>query len=201
MARTSLRPTPERCGPAWWRSTSNTRPRWWRPIVADAITLTPGTLTLDISPDSSTLYVHVLGIGDPEEVRADVADLERLVVGAIEPIETARSRTHRSTTPRSRTHRSTTRDGTNRTMNVVVAICIAMLGLSGLITIGYLLRVRNLVDRAIGVDTMAAIFMSGLAVVAAATGDGLVVLMILMIGLLGFLGTVTVSRFIERKGL
>ncbi|MFI5044690.1 MAG: hypothetical protein ACHQDC_07860, partial [Acidimicrobiales bacterium] len=39
--------------------------------------------------DSSTLYVHVLGIGDPEEVRADVADLERLVVGAIEPIETA----------------------------------------------------------------------------------------------------------------
>jgi len=86
-------------------------------------------------------------------------------------------------------------------MNVVVAICIAMLGLSGLLTIGYLLRVRNLVDRAIGVDTMTAIFMSGLAVVAAATGDGLVVLLILLIGLLGFLGTVTVSRFIERKGL
>ncbi len=51
------------------------------------------------------------------------------------------------------------------------------------------------------IDTMTAIFMSGLAVVAAATGDGLVVLLILLIGLLGFLGTVTVSRFIERKGL
>jgi len=86
-------------------------------------------------------------------------------------------------------------------MRAIGVICIAMLGLSGLLTIGYLLRVRNLVDRAIGVDTVTAIFMSGLAVVAAVTEDGLVVLLILVIGLLGFLGTVTVSRFIERKGM
>lgn len=54
-------------------------------IVADAITLTPGTLTLDVRTDPTVLYVHVLGVEDPDAVRADVADLERLVVAAIEP--------------------------------------------------------------------------------------------------------------------
>ena len=54
-------------------------------IVSDAITLTPGTLTLDVRTDPTVLYVHVLGLGDPDDVRADVKELERLVVGAVEP--------------------------------------------------------------------------------------------------------------------
>ena len=89
VARTSLRPTPDRVRAGVVAAHLEYPTALVATVVADAITLTPGTLTLDISPDSSTLYVHVLGIGDPEEVRADVADLERLVVGAIEPIETA----------------------------------------------------------------------------------------------------------------
>jgi multicomponent Na+:H+ antiporter subunit E len=98
VARTSLRPTPERL------RTGVVAVRLQHPtslvatVVADAITLTPGTLTLDISADSSTLYVHVLGIGDPEDVRADVADLERLVVGAIEPVGITPSGTTRTGT-------------------------------------------------------------------------------------------------------
>ncbi|MFI5043870.1 MAG: Na+/H+ antiporter subunit E [Acidimicrobiales bacterium] len=88
VARTSLRPTPDRLRAGVVAIHLEHPTALVATVVADAITLTPGTLTLDISPDSSTLYVHVLGIGDPEEVRADVADLERLVVGAIEPIET-----------------------------------------------------------------------------------------------------------------
>lgn len=58
-------------------------------IVADSITLTPGTLTLDVRADPPALEVHVLGLGDPDEVRADVARLERLVLGAVTPIEPA----------------------------------------------------------------------------------------------------------------
>jgi len=30
--------------------------------------------------------VHVLGLGDPDEVRAGVAELERLVLRALEPV-------------------------------------------------------------------------------------------------------------------
>jgi multicomponent Na+:H+ antiporter subunit E len=44
-------------------------------MVANYITLTPGTLTVDVSPDRSTLLVHsLLGGESGEEVRADIRD-------------------------------------------------------------------------------------------------------------------------------
>jgi multicomponent Na+:H+ antiporter subunit E len=62
-------------------------------IVADAISLTPGTLTLEAryaddgaSPsEPPVLYIHVLGLSDPAAIRDDVRRLERLVVSAITP--------------------------------------------------------------------------------------------------------------------
>jgi multicomponent Na+:H+ antiporter subunit E len=67
-------------------------------IVADAISLTPGTLTLearyadgDADGDGEpgevapVLYIHVLGLSDPAAIRNDVRRLERLVVSAITP--------------------------------------------------------------------------------------------------------------------
>ena len=35
--------------------------------LANMITLTPGTLTLDVSDDRDTLYIHTLNIKDPRE--------------------------------------------------------------------------------------------------------------------------------------
>jgi multicomponent Na+:H+ antiporter subunit E len=66
-------------------------------IVADAISLTPGTLTLEAryahddgsSPsEPPVLYIHVLGLADPAAIRDDVRKLERLVVSAITPLPT-----------------------------------------------------------------------------------------------------------------
>jgi multicomponent Na+:H+ antiporter subunit E len=62
-------------------------------IVADAISLTPGTLTLEaryaddesLSSEPPVLYIHVLGLSDPAAIRDDVRRLERLVVSAITP--------------------------------------------------------------------------------------------------------------------
>lgn len=56
-------------------------------IVADAVTLTPGTMTLDIDrppPGDGpiVLFIHVLRLGDPEAVRADVRHFEALAVAA-----------------------------------------------------------------------------------------------------------------------
>ena len=48
-------------------------------MVANYITLTPGTLTVDVSPDRSTLLVHsLLGGETGDDVRADIR-------GGIEP--------------------------------------------------------------------------------------------------------------------
>ncbi len=51
-------------------------------IVANAITLTPGTLTIDARGRPALLYVHVLSFADVESAVADVEDLERRVVRA-----------------------------------------------------------------------------------------------------------------------
>jgi len=51
-------------------------------VIADAISLTPGTLTLEIRRAPLTLYVHALDVRDVEHVRSDVRRLEVLAVQA-----------------------------------------------------------------------------------------------------------------------
>jgi len=51
-------------------------------LIADAISLTPGTLTVDVDPEPLTLYVHVLHLRDVERVRRDVRRIEVLAVRA-----------------------------------------------------------------------------------------------------------------------
>ena len=54
-------------------------------MVADAITLTPGTMTVDVfdtDDGPAVLYVHALEVADPEAIRADGLRLEGLAVRA-----------------------------------------------------------------------------------------------------------------------
>ncbi|HWC12143.1 MAG TPA: Na+/H+ antiporter subunit E [Acidimicrobiales bacterium] len=51
-------------------------------LVANAISLTPGTLTLEIRRRPTILYVHVLHLQDIETVRREVARLELLAIRA-----------------------------------------------------------------------------------------------------------------------
>lgn len=51
-------------------------------IVANMISLTPGTLTIEVLDDPMTLYVHVLHLRSLEEVRSEVRKLEGLVIEA-----------------------------------------------------------------------------------------------------------------------
>ncbi|MFP5224773.1 MAG: Na+/H+ antiporter subunit E [Actinomycetota bacterium] len=51
-------------------------------LVANAITLTPGTLTLEVQEEPTVLYVHVLHLRDIEEVRREVRHLEHLAIHA-----------------------------------------------------------------------------------------------------------------------
>ncbi|MBE0409374.1 MAG: Na+/H+ antiporter subunit E [Anaerolineales bacterium] len=43
-------------------------------MLSNLITLTPGTLSLDISVDRRVLYLHAMYIDDPEEVRRKIKD-------------------------------------------------------------------------------------------------------------------------------
>lgn len=43
-------------------------------VLANLITLTPGTLSLDISEDRSQLMVHCMDASDPEKVKLDIRE-------------------------------------------------------------------------------------------------------------------------------
>jgi len=85
-------------------------------------------------------------------------------------------------------------------MNVIAWISAVMLGLAALLTTVHVIRSRTLPDRAIGVAMLVALILNALAVSIAVTQDDLVAALLLIIGLLGFLGSVTIARYIERRG-
>ncbi len=52
-------------------------------LLANLITLTPGTLSVDVSEDRTTLYVHALDCSDPDSTRRDIAaGFERKIMEA-----------------------------------------------------------------------------------------------------------------------
>lgn len=50
-------------------------------IMANFITLTPGTLSLDVSDDKKVLYVHAMYIGDKEQFKKELKEnLEKRII-------------------------------------------------------------------------------------------------------------------------
>jgi len=49
-------------------------------LLANFISLTPGSLSLDVSADRSVLFVHMMFIDDPETERAAIRALEQRVL-------------------------------------------------------------------------------------------------------------------------
>lgn len=54
--------------------------------LANLLTLTPGTLTLEVFHDPPTLFVHGMFVRDPEEFRQQVLALERRMLAALRPV-------------------------------------------------------------------------------------------------------------------
>lgn len=54
-------------------------------LLANLITLTPGTLSVDVSEDKSILYVHAIAVPDKQALIADIASgFERKVIEVFE---------------------------------------------------------------------------------------------------------------------
>jgi len=52
-------------------------------LLANLITLTPGTLSVDVSDDRRTLYVHAIDCSDPDQTRREIAEgFERRILEA-----------------------------------------------------------------------------------------------------------------------
>jgi multicomponent Na+:H+ antiporter subunit E len=80
-----VRPTPDRVHAEVVVVDLGTRSPLVAAIVANSITLTPGTMTVDLDPRTFELQVHILGRVDHDEFRAEVRSLEQRVVAAVGP--------------------------------------------------------------------------------------------------------------------
>lgn len=52
-------------------------------LLANLISLTPGTLSLDVSYDRKTLYIHAMFVNDPEQVRRDMRQMEQRLLAVM----------------------------------------------------------------------------------------------------------------------
>ena len=85
-------------------------------------------------------------------------------------------------------------------MDVISAIALGGLAVAAALCVGRLVRPGSLADRIIALDTILVLVVCAVAVEAARTGDGTYLDLVVVAALLGFVGTVTVARFIERRG-
>lgn len=54
-------------------------------LLANMITLTPGTLSIDVSDDRKTLFIHAISVPDKQRLIADIArGFERKIIEAFE---------------------------------------------------------------------------------------------------------------------
>lgn len=56
--------------------------------LANLITLTPGTLTMEVAYEPATLYVHGMFVHDPAEFLASLHDLEARLLAVLRPVGT-----------------------------------------------------------------------------------------------------------------
>ncbi len=85
-------------------------------------------------------------------------------------------------------------------MSVVTVLCFGVLGLAALIVLVRLVLGPSVPDRIVALDTLLQVVVAGIAVAAAVSGEGDFLAVLVAVALLGFLGTVTVARFVERRG-
>jgi multicomponent Na+:H+ antiporter subunit F len=83
----------------------------------------------------------------------------------------------------------------------VAVACFVGLGLAAALCVVRLVRGPGTPDRIVALDALLIVVVSGIAVGSAADGTGDYLPLLIAVSLLSFVGTVTVARFVERRGV
>jgi multicomponent Na+:H+ antiporter subunit F len=77
---------------------------------------------------------------------------------------------------------------------------LAMLGVAALLSLGRVARGGSLPDKVLGADTLILVVACGIAAGAGVTGAAFYLDALIVVTALGFVGTITVARYVERRG-
>lgn len=85
-------------------------------------------------------------------------------------------------------------------MTVATTLSLGVLSVAAVGMVVRLLRGPAVSDRMVALDSLLSVVVGGIGVGAAATGDGTFLDVLVLAALLGFVSTVTVARYVERRG-
>ena len=85
-------------------------------------------------------------------------------------------------------------------MTAVAVVCFTLLAVGAVACLARLVAGPSLVDRVVALDTVVLVLVGGVAVGAAVSGTGFFVDVVVVGTLIGFVSTLTVARFVERRG-
>jgi multicomponent Na+:H+ antiporter subunit F len=85
-------------------------------------------------------------------------------------------------------------------MEVITTVSLGGLAVAAGLCLARLLRPSSIADRIVALDTLLVVSVMAIAVLAVRTGTEAYTPVLLVTSLLAFVGTVTVARFIERRG-
>ncbi len=85
-------------------------------------------------------------------------------------------------------------------MNAVYGTCLVLLSLAAVLVLLRLVRGPTVPDRIVALDVLLQVIVGGIAVGAAVSGSGPFLTLLVAVALLGFVGSVTVARYVERRG-
>lgn len=85
VALTVIAPTPARLRRGIVGIPVVSTSRTLRAVLANAVSLTPGTFIVDFDEDTATMYCHVLDMASPDAVRFAIHRLERVIARAFGP--------------------------------------------------------------------------------------------------------------------
>ena len=170
-------------------------------LIANSVTLTPGTLTIYVAEEFSsdgdiverTLFVHVLHFIDVESVRRDVLQLERRAIKAFGAAPRARARRRSAQLDQQLNTRRKERC-------LMIFVAIVFLAVAAGCFLYRLLRGPSTPDRVVALDGVLSVVVSGIVVAAAKANSDIILVTVLVVSLVGFVGTVALGRFVERRG-
>lgn len=86
-------------------------------------------------------------------------------------------------------------------MSLLLACCVGGVAAAAALCAAKAVLADTVADRIVALDLLLGVVTAGIAVGAVATRDPILLNLLVVTALLGFVGTVTVARFMERRGL
>jgi multicomponent Na+:H+ antiporter subunit F len=84
--------------------------------------------------------------------------------------------------------------------DVLEVLTLVVLGVTGLLCVARVVREGSLPDKVLGADTFVLVIASAVAAGVGITEEVTFLGILVVVTLLGFIGTITVARYVERRG-